>query len=636
MTKRDLEAENLVGSRLSQYEIVELVDKTRKSWVFRAKDSRLERIVALKVLKPDFVDERGGQFLDEGKRLAKLDENGEHPNIVTVYNAGEENGLFYIAMRFILGRNLQEVIDSGERFSFERIIKITRDISDALEFCHNRGIEHKDIKPKNIKEDIEGRCFVLDFGSKVTRDISSDDVVAIGEVAEQLLKRRENKDKRAPKRLERIFGNARSGFYKEPKELKEAIEEYKSGLDRRRFLKITGGVIGLGFFGLLSYGELDYTKSIDYVVDQIRETDTSDERISSKFKELVFRIAEQKIKWLAEEKIPKDKFISVTRSQGEWIAINPGGSTDGFWPGILLRAGHATQNAVFQKLARKWISLMEFTEADRLTLNPIRFYYSHALGYDITRDKNFLEVGLRAADLIAARFNKKGKYLQIIGDLNDSDVHRVSIETMDSSVSLLCWAHLNGIEEVRDSIVKHCDTCISYNVNEDGSCIQEVEFDLRIGKAIKGIVNNGYGEESCLSRAQARAMKGFLRAYETTRENRFLEITERCTRYFVDNLPEDKVPFYDFKDPNRNIPKDSSAAAIASSALLDLTRVTSNLEYKKYAYEILKSLTADYLSTEKNYEGLLRHACMDKNKGYHLDCSLIYGDYYFIDTLCKV
>ena len=119
-------------------------------------------------------------------------------------------------------------------------------------------------------------------------------------------------------------------------------------------------------------------------------------------------------------------------------------------------------------------------------------------------------------------------------------------------------------------------------------------------------------------------------------ENKFLKTAERCADYFINNLPKDKIPFYDFKDPNKDIPKDSSAAAIASSGLLNLFKITSKEKYKSASNEILKSLTTKYLSKEENYQGLLLRGCSNKNNSAYQNSSLIYGDYHFIEALNKI
>ena len=104
--------------------------------------------------------------------------------------------------------------------------------------------------------------------------------------------------------------------------------------------------------------------------------------------------------------------------------------------------------------------------------------------------------------------------------------------------------------------------------------------------------------------------------------------------YFIANLPKDYVPYWDFDDPNKEV-KDSSAAAIASSGLLDLSELSGKEEFIEAAINILSSLCNKYLSGEDE-DGILKHGCFHKPEGMGVDESLIWGDYYFIEAIMKV
>jgi len=105
-------------------------------------------------------------------------------------------------------------------------------------------------------------------------------------------------------------------------------------------------------------------------------------------------------------------------------------------------------------------------------------------------------------------------------------------------------------------------------------------------------------------------------------------------RYFIKNLPEDYVPYWDFNDPKKEI-RDSSAAAIASSGLWDLSELSGKKEFREVAINILNSLCNDYLSG-KNEDGILKHGCYHKPENIGVNESLIWGDYYFVEVLMKV
>jgi serine/threonine-protein kinase len=127
---------------------------------------RLNRDVALKVLDASFTAdaERAARFRTEAQAMARL----EHPNIVAVYDAGEANGVFFIAMQFIGGGTLQHVLDRMERrkafLPISVVVEAMRQVSGALAYAHARGLVHRDIKPSNIMCQSEQRFLLADFG----------------------------------------------------------------------------------------------------------------------------------------------------------------------------------------------------------------------------------------------------------------------------------------------------------------------------------------------------------------------------------------------------------------------------------------------------------------------------------------
>lgn len=638
----------LIGRTIDhRYKPKRLIRETSKSWVFEAvEEGELSphRSVALKILKPGLGREREAQFEREVNTHGKL---GEHPNVASLFSSGKDGEYLYAAMELVPGEDLDQRLRSGWKPSLDEILNIAEDVSKGASHIHERVGGHHDLKSKNIKirEEGERKLYVLDLGGRLREVEDSDDIHAMGNILKELLDHRQDPEEKIPRGLEQIVEKSTSsGGYSSPEDFKNAIESYrrsvKRGITRRKFLKVTGSSLVLASLSYSSYKYLDYRNSIDYIVEQIAQIEASDyEKIDPLFRELAFRIFNHKIRWLVEEeKIPRGKFpYAISKGGTEWSNTDGTYWSDGFWIGILWRAYERTKNLLFRDWAIDWADAMLFTERDNLTINPIRFYYSHALGYDITKDENFLEKSLQAADLISGRFNENGGLIQMIGEIDNSDTREIQIDAMTTALPLLSWAYAQTNDNyLRNIIVRHSDTTIKYNVNGDGSTIQIVEFNPETMARIRGIKIGGFDGDSCLSRGQARAIKGFTRAYRTTNERRFLEIAERCANYFIDNLPEDKVPFYDFKDPNKDIPKDSSAAAIASSGLLDLFNLTSKIKYRLSAREILKSLSIKYLSKEEDYQGLLLHACSNKNKGANIDVSVTYGDYHFTNALNKI
>ncbi len=147
--------------------------------VYKAHDPNLDLTVALKVLRQDRLssDTFVKRFLTEAKALGRLD----HPNIIRVYNVDEDQGNVYIAMEFIEGESLNEVIQE-KRFTTEEIIEIGSTVAGTLDYAHKQGIIHRDIKPSNILIRADGRLKITDFGIAHIEDSSAQKQTQAGEI----------------------------------------------------------------------------------------------------------------------------------------------------------------------------------------------------------------------------------------------------------------------------------------------------------------------------------------------------------------------------------------------------------------------------------------------------------------------
>ena len=130
--------------------------------VYLARDPGLDRRVAVKTLIPDPVDapESRMRFLREAEAAGGL----RHPNIVTVYDVGEDAGQPYIAMEYVEGRDLEHVIQGGEPYPVEWALDVLRQVCDGLACAHRHGIVHRDVKPANVRVTPAGEVKIMDFG----------------------------------------------------------------------------------------------------------------------------------------------------------------------------------------------------------------------------------------------------------------------------------------------------------------------------------------------------------------------------------------------------------------------------------------------------------------------------------------
>ena len=157
-------AHRMIGSTmLGQYELVDVLGQGGMSVVFKGRHNLTEQEVALKILPPELAahSQVKSRFLDEAKALAALD----HPNIVHLYNFGQENGYFVLAMQFVQGRTWERMILESKRLDWPTSCRIGIDVLRALEYAHGRGIVHRDMKPSNVLVRAQdGSATVMDFG----------------------------------------------------------------------------------------------------------------------------------------------------------------------------------------------------------------------------------------------------------------------------------------------------------------------------------------------------------------------------------------------------------------------------------------------------------------------------------------
>jgi predicted Ser/Thr protein kinase len=149
---------------VGRYEITGELGRGAMGVVYKALDPTIGRTVALKTMRLDVhgldAQEMVRRFQNEARAAGVLN----HPNIVTIYDAGEEDGIFYIAMEFIEGTTLQEMLTEQRVLATDEVVQLTRQICRGLDYAHSNGIVHRDIKPANIMITANGTVKIMDFG----------------------------------------------------------------------------------------------------------------------------------------------------------------------------------------------------------------------------------------------------------------------------------------------------------------------------------------------------------------------------------------------------------------------------------------------------------------------------------------
>jgi eukaryotic-like serine/threonine-protein kinase len=151
-------------SHLGRYEILDELGQGAMGIVYKARDPLIDRVVAIKTinlsLALDEKDEYEGRFYQEAKAAGRLN----HPNIVTIYDVGKSGDVAYIAMEFLEGRELRDILDQDQAMPVEQVLDITAQVALGLAYAHEHDIVHRDVKPSNIMVVRDGHVKITDFG----------------------------------------------------------------------------------------------------------------------------------------------------------------------------------------------------------------------------------------------------------------------------------------------------------------------------------------------------------------------------------------------------------------------------------------------------------------------------------------
>lgn len=357
--------------------------------------------------------------------------------------------------------------------------------------------------------------------------------------------------------------------------------------------------------------------------------------------ELINQISDQLLK---KEKIITTKFPEFTEN-GSWKFRNKVNWLSGFLAGELWSIYKISGNEKFKSLAIAQADhLLAYSEIDYTHDMGFIFIPSCRNAYEYTGDKKYLDALIKAAKMLARRFNEKGSFIRAWGSLTDPDkAGWIIIDTM-MNLELLFWvAEKTNNRELYNIAYKHALTTLNEIVRNDFSSYHVVEFDPLTGMVVAKRTHQGYSDESTWARGQAWGIYGFALAYQYTGDERFLKASKEMADYFISKLPADLIPVWDLTLPADNNLLDASAAAITSSGLFllsDISRSKSNSEkYLDYAIKMAFSLTKHHLfnkSSRKNEEGILLNTIYHYHKKWGVNESFPAGDYYYMEILTKL
>lgn len=271
-------------------------------------------------------------------------------------------------------------------------------------------------------------------------------------------------------------------------------------------------------------------------------------------------------------------------------------------------------------------------------------YCSFGNGYRITGNPAYKDVMVTGANSLITRFNPTIGTLRSWDSWNKNWQFAVIIDNM-MNLELLTWAtRATGDEKYRNIALSHADKTLKEHFRDDFSSYHVVSYDTITGEPHLKVTHQGYADDSAWSRGQAWGLYGYTMMYRETGEKEYLDIARKIARFIIThpNLPEDKIPYWDFNAPDiPNAVRDASAAAISASALIELSGYVDKEEKKQFlgtAETMLRSLSSpEYLAEPgTNCYFTLKHSTGHFSGNSEVDVPLTYADYYYVEALMRL
>lgn len=323
--------------------------------------------------------------------------------------------------------------------------------------------------------------------------------------------------------------------------------------------------------------------------------------------------------------------------------------TTGMGTGTYWLAYELSGNKIFRDIARnQGNSFVELAD-DELSLNDhdtgFKFLPSLVAQYKLTGDKAAREAAIKAADIMLDHYCPHNHFIIRVGKGGkdvDPKEYRTLVDSM-MNIPLFFWASREtGEKKYFDAAVAHYRTTQKYLIRQDGSSYHHYQFDPVTKEPMYGVTLQGYSDDSCWSRGHSWLVYGYPIAYSYSKNDDALKTGISVSNYFLNNLPDDLIPYWDFEFTTGSLePRDSSAAVIAVCGLLELIKyIPDNAEekavYKNAAYKILDSVIDKCEITDDKYDGLIAHCTGSKPHSGKIDTISTYGDYFYLEALMRV
>lgn len=332
---------------------------------------------------------------------------------------------------------------------------------------------------------------------------------------------------------------------------------------------------------------------------------------------------------------------SVNLSTGIYKKVKSKDWTSGFFSGTLWQIYQLTGNNKFKEKAATWNAFIEKEKINGTTHDMgFKVYCSFGKGLQIENNNNYKKIIVKSAQTLITRFNPK------IGAIRSWDHSRelfdypVIIDNMLNLELLFEASKISGDPIYRNIAIQHANTTLKNHFRKDNSCYHVVDYDTITNGVRKKATFQGYNDESSWARGHSWAVYGFTMCYRYTKNKKYLNQAEATAKYYINNvnMPEDGIPYWDFKDPSiPNSPRDVSSAAVMASAVIELYNFTQNKTYLDYSNKVINSLCSDkyLLNNSIKVPFLLDHSTGNWPKKDEIDQPINYADYYFLEAIIR-
>lgn len=325
--------------------------------------------------------------------------------------------------------------------------------------------------------------------------------------------------------------------------------------------------------------------------------------------------------------------------------------TTGFWTGEIWLAYEETGDEALKKAGEVQVESFLDRMERRIDVDhhDMGFLYSPSCvaAYQLTGNEQAKKAALMAADNLMGRFHEKGQFFQAWGELGAPDNYRLIIDCL-LNMPLLFWAaKVTGKEEYQEKALAHITTAMNYVIRPDCSTYHTYFFDPETGNPVRGVTHQGNRDGSAWARGQAWGIYGAAMAYRYIKNPEYIEIFEKVTGYFLEHLPQDLIPYWDFDfDDGSDEPRDSSSAAIAVCGMLEMAKYLPEEKAAYYTGMAKRLMLALWrhcaVKSQKESDGLLLHGTYARdsvnnpctNRGVD-ECNT-WGDYYYLEGLVRL